>query len=30
MAILNNRKWIGSEISEEYCDISEKRLKQIR
>lgn len=29
IAILNNRKWIGSEISKEYCDIAEKRLEQI-
>lgn len=28
MAILNNRKWIGSEMSSEYCDIVHKRLKQ--
>ena len=28
MAILNNRNWIGSEISEEYCKIIEERLKQ--
>ncbi len=27
MAILNNRKYIGSEISEEYCKIAEQRLK---
>ncbi len=27
MAILNNRKWIGSEISEEYCKIIEERIK---
>ena len=26
MAILNNRNWIGSEISEEYCKIIEQRL----
>ncbi len=26
MAILNNRKWIGSEISEEYCNIANERL----
>ena len=28
MAILNNRNYIGSEISEEYCKIIEERLKQ--
>lgn len=28
MAILNNRKYIGSEISEEYCKIAEQRLKK--
>lgn len=27
MAILNNRSYIGSEISKEYCEISEKRLQ---
>ena len=26
MSILNNRKWIGSEISKEYCDISNERI----
>jgi DNA modification methylase len=26
MAILNNRNWIGSEISEEYCKIIERRI----
>ncbi len=26
MAIANNRKWIGSEISKEYCDIIRERL----
>jgi len=26
MAILNNRNWIGSEISKEYCDIIRERL----
>ena len=26
MAILNNRKWIGSEISEDYCKVIEKRI----
>ena len=29
MAILNNRNWIGSEISTEYCEIINKRLKII-
>lgn len=27
MSIINNRNWIGSEISSEYCDIINKRLK---
>ena len=27
MAIANNRKWIGSEISKEYCEIIKQRLK---
>lgn len=27
MAILNNRKWIGSEMSSEYCNIANKRLE---
>lgn len=27
MCILNNRNWIGSEISKEYCEIAEQRLK---
>lgn len=26
MAVLNNRNWIGSEISSEYCDLIEARL----
>lgn len=26
MCIINNRNWIGSEISEEYCKIVENRL----
>jgi len=26
MAILNNRNWVGSEISEEYCRIIERRI----
>ena len=29
MAILNKRNWIGSEISEEYCDIIEKRVSSV-
>lgn len=29
MAIVNNRNWIGSEISEEYCKIIEKRLQPL-
>lgn len=29
MALLNNRKWIGSEISSEYCNIIEGRIKKI-
>jgi DNA modification methylase len=28
MAILNNRNWIGSEISNEYCNIIEERIKK--
>jgi len=28
MSILNNRNWIGSEISNEYCDIIEARIKK--
>lgn len=28
MAILNNRNYIGFEISKEYCDIAEERIKQ--
>lgn len=27
MAILTNRKWIGSEMSAEYCDIANKRIE---
>ena len=27
IAILNNRNYIGSEISKEYCDIAEKRIE---
>lgn len=29
MATVNNRNWIGSEISSEYCEIIEKRLSYI-
>jgi site-specific DNA-methyltransferase (adenine-specific) len=28
-AISANRKWVGSEISEEYCKIIEKRLQPL-
>lgn len=28
MALINNRNWIGSEISSEYCDIIEDRIKK--
>lgn len=28
MSILNNRNWIGSEISSEYCEIIEQRVKK--
>ncbi len=28
MAMLNNRKYIGSEMSKEYCDIAEQRINQ--
>ena len=30
MSILNNRNWIGSEISSEYCDIIDERVKKAR
>jgi site-specific DNA-methyltransferase (adenine-specific) len=31
MALLNNRNYIGSEVSKEYCDIAEKRIeKQVK
>ena len=30
MAILNNRKFIGFEISEEYCEIARKRIEEAR
>ena len=29
MAILNKRNWIGSEISQEYCEIVEKRISSV-
>ena len=29
MSILNNRNWIGSEISEEYCNIINDRINKI-
>ena len=29
MAILNKRSWIGSEISEEYCKIIERRIRSL-
>ena len=28
MCILNNRNWIGSEVSNEYCNIIEERIKK--
>jgi DNA modification methylase len=28
MALLNNRKFVGSEISKEYCEIAEKRINE--
>lgn len=30
MSILNNRNWIGSEISSDYCEIIEERVKKAR
>jgi site-specific DNA-methyltransferase (adenine-specific) len=30
MSILNNRNWIGSEISNEYCNIIEERIKKAK
>ena len=30
MSILNNRNWTGSEISSEYCEIIEERIKKAR
>jgi len=29
MSILNNRNWIGSEISSEYCEIANKRIEEV-
>ena len=29
MAILNNRNWVGSEMSEEYCKIIESRIENV-
>jgi DNA modification methylase len=29
MALLNGRNYIGSEISKEYCEIAEERIKNI-
>lgn len=29
MSIINNRKWIGSEISKKYCDLTNERLNQL-
>ena len=28
MSILNNRNWVGSEISQAYCEIAQKRIEQ--
>jgi len=30
VSILNNRNWIGSEISSEYCNITENRIKYLQ
>lgn len=30
MALLNNRNYIGSEISKQYCEIAEKRIQQYK
>ena len=30
MAMLNNRNYIGSEISKEYCNIAEERINNLR
>lgn len=29
MALINNRKYIGSDISKEYCELAEKRINQV-
>ena len=29
MAVLNNRNYVGSEISKEYCEIAEKRINEV-
>lgn len=29
MAIINNRNWVGSEVSKEYCKIAEKRINEL-
>ena len=29
MAVLNNRNYLGTEISQEYCDIANERIAQI-
>ena len=29
MALLNNRNYIGFEISKDYCDLANKRLSQL-
>ena len=30
MSIINNRKWLGCEISQEYCDITKQRLNDLK
>ena len=30
MALLNNRNYVGSEMSEKYCQIIEQRLAQLK
>ena len=30
MAILNNRKYLGIDVSQEYCDIANKRIEELR